>query len=105
MQHPACNSAGPRRADVGVLACQNRGKARPADPFARAAAPAQPQPPAGRAGKYRLGGRVRHPLLGEGVVSGVDHGGDDGGASIIVAFDTGDSIQLLVRYANLEVLD
>jgi DNA helicase-2/ATP-dependent DNA helicase PcrA len=54
------------------------------------------------AGRYRLGDRVRHAILGEGIITGIQGGGLD--TSVLIQLDGGDVHQLLLRYAHLEVL-
>ncbi|MGI8905426.1 MAG: ATP-dependent helicase [Candidatus Sumerlaeaceae bacterium] len=50
-----------------------------------------------------LGKRVRHPLLGEGIVAGVSGSGSN--LQLILHLDDGGVHHLLARYANLEVLE
>jgi hypothetical protein len=50
-----------------------------------------------------LGKRVRHPLLGEGIVSGISGSGSN--LQLILQLDDGGVHHLLARYANLEVLE
>lgn len=50
---------------------------------------------------YQLGQRVRHPLLGEGIITGVS--GSGGSLSLILQID-GKMHKLLARYANLELV-
>jgi DNA helicase II / ATP-dependent DNA helicase PcrA len=50
-----------------------------------------------------LGKRVRHPLLGEGIVAGMS--GTGANLQLIIQLDDGGVHHLLARYANLEVLD
>lgn len=49
-----------------------------------------------------LGARVRHPLLGEGIVAGVS--GTGANLQLILQLDDGGTHHLLARYANLQVL-
>ena len=55
-----------------------------------------------RARGFTLGKRVRHPLLGEGVIAGLSGAGAN--LQIILHLDDGGVHHLLARYANLELL-
>lgn len=50
---------------------------------------------------YQLGQRVRHPILGEGIITGVSGSGNS--LSLILQID-GQMHKLLARYANLELV-
>lgn len=83
-------------------------EARPARPSRkvfvgrREAGEETPQP-VSRIGKLRIGSRVLHKRFGEGEVMELEGAGDD--AKATVAFDAGDSKKLLLRFAQLELLD
>jgi DNA helicase-2/ATP-dependent DNA helicase PcrA len=76
------------------------GNAPPADPLPAPADLSAPRQVA--AGRFRLGERVRHPILGEGVITGIQGGGRE--ASVLIQLDGGEVHQLLLRYAHLEVV-
>ena len=83
-------------------------EARPARPSRkvlvgrREAGEEAPQP-VSRIGKLRIGSRVLHKRFGEGEVMELEGAGDD--AKATVAFDAGDTKKLLLRFAQLELLD
>lgn len=55
-----------------------------------------------RDSKYHLGQKVRHPLLGEGIIAGISGAGSS--ETLIIQGD-GKTHKLLARYANLEILE
>ena len=83
-------------------------EARPARPSRkvfvgrREAGEEAPQP-VSRIGKLRIGSRVLHKRFGEGEVMELEGAGDD--AKATVAFDAGDTKKLLLRFAQLELLE
>lgn len=60
------------------------------------------QLPAG-ARQFSLGQRVRHPILGEGIITGLSGAGRS--TSILLRTDDSQTHKLLAAYANLEALD
>ena len=54
-------------------------------------------------GDLRIGTRVLHKRFGEGEVMELEGEGDN--AKALVAFDTGDTKKLLLRFALLQILD
>ena len=56
----------------------------------------------GKRAKYTVGRKVRHPILGEGLIVEVV---DSAQPSITVCFNNEQTMQLLTKYAKLEVLD
>ncbi len=77
-------------------------------PFGNGPAQPRPQrsttvePPAVRGKSFPLGTRVRHMLLGEGVITAVSGNGSD--LQYIIQMDDGMEHHLLARYARLEAL-
>ncbi|MBX7245620.1 MAG: UvrD-helicase domain-containing protein [Candidatus Sumerlaeaceae bacterium] len=53
-------------------------------------------------GGYEIGMRVRHPILGDGLIVGITDGGRD--ARLLFRGADGKNTQLMARYSNLEVL-
>lgn len=79
-----------------------------ADPEDRRVSQPEPEPQRQQAwqeppGRYQLGVRVRHRLLGEGTVIGLSGAGR--GAQVLVKIDDGQTYKLMAEYANLEVID
>jgi len=84
-------------------------------PFGAGPPPAPPRPqrpaplatpsaaPASRGRSIPLGSRVRHSLLGEGVISGVSGSGSD--LQYVIQMDDGTEHHLLARYARLEIVN
>jgi DNA helicase-2/ATP-dependent DNA helicase PcrA len=61
-------------------------------------------PATASAGLQRMvGRRARHPVLGEGVITGLRGTGNS--LSLILVLDDGRTHQLLARYSNLEIID
>ncbi len=96
---------------VSAPAAQTRGfptqrYSQPRTPFGRGPAPAAPArpyiEPATRGRSFPLGTRVRHVLLGDGVISSVSGSGGD--LQYIIEMDDGTQHHLLARYAKLERL-
>ena len=85
-----------------------RPDAPPQDDHAEDDAPARPQhdadpePPRQRSGKYHVGGRVRHRLLGEGAIEEVS--GHGPAAKLTVRMEDGVCYTFLAKHANLQVL-
>lgn len=80
--------------------------AQPRTPFGRGPAPAAPSrpyiEPAVRGRSFPLGTRVRHMLLGEGVIASVSGNGAE--LEYIIEMDDGMQHHLIARYAKLEAL-
>ncbi len=63
-------------------------------------APAPAAPPPRPHGRYHLGMRVRHPMLGEGVIAGLS--GKGANAKVLLQTDDGTMFNLLASHAKLE---
>ncbi|MFQ5664887.1 MAG: UvrD-helicase domain-containing protein [Candidatus Binatia bacterium] len=74
----------------------------PAGACASTPAPGRPVSITGN-GDFRVGGRVRHPVFGMGVVRAVDGSGQR--TKLTVRFDRAGLKKLVARYASLEPLD